>query len=143
MIIWFDMDGTFVDLYGVPNWCKDLTNKVVTPYKIAKPLFNMNSFARALHKLQAEGYEIGIISWLARNSNAEYDKAVEEAKRKWLKTHLKSVQFDYIDIVPYGTPKHKNRNGFLFDDDFENRKNWGCECSFDAVDVLETLRLFY
>lgn len=143
MVIWFDMDGTFVDLYGVENWLEKLRNHSEEPYEVAKPLFNMNSFARCLNYLQRKGYKIGIISWLAKEANAEYDEKVTEAKKKWLKKHLKSVRFDYIDIVPYGTPKHKNRNGFLFDDDFENRKNWGCDCSFDAVDILETLRLFY
>lgn len=143
MVIWFDMDGTFVDLYGVENWCKDLTNKIVTPYVIAKPLLNMNSFAKCLNTLKRKGYKIGIISWLARNSTAEYDKEVTQAKLNWLHTHLKSVEFDYIDIVPYGTPKHENRKGFLFDDDFDNRKLWGEDIAFDPVDMLSLLRLLY
>ena len=143
MVIWFDMDGTFVDLYGVENWYRDLTNKVVTPYVIAKPLLNMNSFAKCLNTLKRKGYKIGIISWLARNSNAEYDKEVTQAKLNWLHTHLKSVEFDYIDIVPYGTPKHESRKGFLFDDDFDNRKSWGEDIAFDPVDMLSLLRLLY
>ena len=37
-ILNFDMDGTFVDLYGVENWLDDLTNSRTRPYEIAKPL---------------------------------------------------------------------------------------------------------
>ena len=36
----FDMDGTFVDLYGVKNWLDYLINEDITPYKTAKPLVN-------------------------------------------------------------------------------------------------------
>ena len=36
--IWFDCDGTWIDLYGVNGWLEMLINKDVTPYAIAKPL---------------------------------------------------------------------------------------------------------
>ena len=36
--IWLDMDGTFVDLYGVENWLPMLRAEETTPYEIAKPL---------------------------------------------------------------------------------------------------------
>ena len=124
MIIWFDMDGTFVDLYGVENWLEMLVAHNEKPYEIAKPLFRMNTFARELNKLKKMGYEIGVISWLAKNSNNEYDNRVKTAKENWLKTHLKSVQFDFVEIVPYGTPKNEGRNGILFDDEKPNRDSW-------------------
>ena len=124
MIIWFDMDGTFVDLYGVENWLEMLVAHNEKPYEIAKPLFRMNTFARELNKLKKMGYEIGVISWLAKNSNNEYDNRVKTAKENWLKTHLKSVDFNYVEIVPYGTPKNEGRNGILFDDEKPNRDSW-------------------
>lgn len=142
MIIWFDMDGTFVDLYGVENWLEMLINKNEKPYEIAKPLINMNSFARCLNCLKKKGYKIGIISWLAKNSNTEYDEKVTKAKKEWLKRHLKSVQFDYIDIVKYGNPKNENRNGILFDDEEQNRNMWGLG-SYDVHNILEVLRELY
>ena len=80
MVIWFDMDGTFVDLYGVENWLEMLVAHNEKPYEIAKPLFRMNTFARELNKLKKMGYEIGVISWLAKNSNNEYDNRVKTAK---------------------------------------------------------------
>lgn len=123
-IINFDMDGTIADLYGVTNWLDYLIAKDETPYAIAKPLINMNVLARLLNKLQNKGYTINIISWLSKNSNSEYDKKVIKAKKNWLKKHLKSVKFDNVYIVPYGTPKHEIANGILFDDEERNRTAW-------------------
>ena len=38
MRIYFDMDGTIADLYGVENWLNDLRTERTTPYEIATPL---------------------------------------------------------------------------------------------------------
>ena len=100
--IYFDMDGTLSDLYGVENWLNYLINSDALPYEVAKPLVRLNSLARILNRLQKQGYRIGIISWLAKNSNETYDEAVTEAKKKWLAKHLASVTFDEINIVKYG-----------------------------------------
>lgn len=134
-----DMDGTIADLYGVPNWLDYLIAKDETPYAIAKPLINMNVLARLLNKLQNKGYEINIISWLSKNSNSEYDKKVTKAKKDWLKKHLKSVKFDNIYIVPYGTPKHEISNGILFDDEIENREKWG-KNAYDVDNIIGILK---
>ena len=141
MRIFFDMDGTIAKLYGVNNWLEYLVNKDAKPYKDAKPLVNMNSLARILNRLQRNGIEIGIISWLAKNSNSEYDKRVTETKIKWLETHLKSVKFNEIIIVPYGTPKENfaNENDILFDDEEPNRKNWK-GIAYDETNIIETLK---
>lgn len=139
MTIWFDMDGTIANLYGVENWLSMLENFDETPYKMACPLVNMNSLARVLNRLQKNGYEIGIISWLSKNGNKEYNEKVTIAKKIWLAKHLKSVHFNYIDIVPYGTPKQNGRNGILFDDEENNRKNWG-ENAFDVDNIIEILK---
>lgn len=137
--IWFDMDGTIADLYGVDGWLEMLIHNDPTPYRVARPLVRMATLARLLNRLQREGYEIGIVSWLSKTSTAEYDKAVTEAKREWLAKHLKSVRFDYIDILPYGTPKEMGRNGILFDDEERNRTNWN-EIAYDVSEIIETLK---
>ena len=85
MRINFDMDGTIANLYGVDGWLEMLTAQDATPYKVAKPLVNLSRLARYLNKIQKMGIEIGVISWLAKNSNTEYDTAVTEAKMNWLK----------------------------------------------------------
>ena len=103
MRVWFDMDGTIADFYGIEGWLDDLKSENIRPYVEAKPLFSFARFAKLLHKLQANGIEIGIISWLSKTSTAEFDEAVAEAKRKWLRKHLPSVVFDEIVIVAHGT----------------------------------------
>ena len=140
--IWFDMDGTITDLYGVEGWLDMLIAKDALPYEIAKPLLRLSALARVLNNLQRKGYKIGIISWLAKNSTAEYDKAVAEAKEKWLRNHLASVIFDEINIVAYGTPKStfaKSEDDILFDDEAPNRKEWTGK-AFDVDSIIEILK---
>ena len=57
--IYFDMDGTIANLYGVENWLAYLEAEEVTPYLCARPLLNMSLLARYLNRLQREGYQIG------------------------------------------------------------------------------------
>lgn len=137
--IWFDMDGTIADLYGVENWLEMLIDEDATPYEIARPLVRMATLARMLNRLQKDGYEIGIVTWLAKNGTKAYGEKVAEAKRKWLATHLKSVRFDFVDILPYGTPKEFGRNGILFDDEERNRTNWN-EVAYDVNNIIEILK---
>lgn len=137
--IWFDMDGTFVNFYGVEGWLAMVQAENAEPYEVATPLFNMQSFARVLNRLQREGYEIGIISWLARGGSTEYGEQVARAKREWLAKHLASVRFDHIDIVEWGTPKHEGRNGILFDDEIQNRENWKGQ-AFGVENIIEVLK---
>ena len=142
MRICFDMDGTIADLYGVNGWLEMLINKDATPYVKAETLVNMNSLARVLNKLQKNGYEIGIISWLAKNSTADYDEKVTEAKKKWLAKHLKSVHFDFVKIVNYGTDKNivlTGKTDILFDDETKNRENWG-GVAYDVNNIIEILK---
>lgn len=140
--IYFDMDGTIANLYGVDNWLEMLINKDETPYRIAEPLVRMSTLAKVLNNLIKKGYTIGIVSWLAKNSNSEYDERVTKAKIEWLHKHLKSVKFEEIHIVPYGTPKHEivnNPNGILFDDEKPNRDNWKGQ-AFDVNEIIEVLK---
>lgn len=137
--IWFDMDGTIADLYGVTNWLPMLRASDPTPYAIAKPLVNLSRLARALNKLRAQGHEVGVISWLSRESSQEYDELVTSAKRFWLKLHLPSVQWDNIHIVPYGRDKWEIcREGILFDDEARNRDGWGGE-AYEPSEIFQVL----
>ena len=137
--IWFDMDGTIVDLYGVEGWLDMLLNENARPYEIAKPLVNMRELAKVLNRLIEKGWEIGVISWLAKNGTNDYNKKVTTAKMKWLAKHLKSVKFAKIDIVEYGTPKQINRNGILFDDEKQNRENW-LGIAYNVENIIQVLR---
>lgn len=135
----FDMDGTLADFYGVENWLEYLVNSDAYPYAVAKPLVNMSVLARYLNRLQHNGYEINIISWLAKNSTEDFDKIVTETKKKWLKKHLPSVNWNKITIVAYGVNKSTLGNGILFDDEEPNRNMWG-EGAYDVHNILEVLK---
>ena len=140
--IFFDMDGTIADLYGVENWLDYLIASDTLPYAIAKPLLKLNSLARILNRLQKEGYRIGVISWLSKSGTEEYNNAVTEVKKNWLKKHLASVHFDEINIVKYGTPKQmfaRTENDILFDDDEKNRSTWTGK-AFDVNAIIEILK---
>ena len=138
MKIYFDMDGTIADLYGVEGWLDYLINGNPFPYANAKPMVNMSRLARRLNTLQREGNEICIISWLSKTSTAEYDELVTRAKLAWLEKHLASVHFDEIHIVAYGTPKHTIGKGILFDDEKPNRESWG-EGAYSPEEIFEVL----
>lgn len=142
MTIYFDMDGTIANLYGVENWLDMIIAKDETPYRIAEPLVRMSTLARVLNNLIKKGYTIGIVSWLAKNSTTEYDERVTKAKIEWLQKHLKSVEFTEIHIVPYGTPKHEivnDKNGILFDDEEPNRTNWK-GTAYNVNEIIEILK---
>ena len=140
--IYFDMDGTIVDFYNITNWLDYLMEENTLPYEIAKPLLRLSALAKILNRLQRDGFKIGIISWTSKCGSDEYNKKVTAAKEKWLKTHLKSVQFDEIHICRYGTNKGKYCNSkfdILFDDEEQNRNDWGGE-AYDVNNILEILK---
>ena len=94
MQVWFDMDGTIADFYGVPTWREDLDNLSTRPYETARPLCKFCTLARLINALQNKGYSVGIISWSSMDAPPTFDRAVEGAKKEWLARHLPSVKFD-------------------------------------------------
>ena len=141
MTIWFDMDGTIADLYGVENWFPMLIASDTTPYATAKPLLRLSALARVLNRLQSEGYRIGVISWLSKSGTPAYNAEVTATKYAWLKRHLPSVDFDEINIVPYGFNKNHFNAGhdILFDDEQRNRENWSGD-AYDVGNILGILK---
>ena len=125
--IWWDMDGTIANLYAVENWRPMLRAEDTTPYTEAKVMWNMSQLARLMNQVQKLGYKLGIISWTSKGGSDLYNIAVDTAKREWLDTYLASVNFDYVYIVKYGTPKSlvmQDEDDILFDDEEPNRDAW-------------------
>ena len=89
MRIYLDMDGTIANLYKVNGWLEDLHNGNERPYREAERMVE----EAELLELVENGYELAIISWLAKNSNKEYDKKVRTAKREWLKENFPNIEF--------------------------------------------------
>lgn len=127
----FDMDGTIADFYGVENWLPMLRASDPTPYKIAKPMMNFSALARQLNAARRNGAKLVIISWCSKTGTPEFNALVEAAKREWLAEHLPSVEWDEINVVPYGTNKAKvcgveDMDFHLFDDEQQNCHAWRC-----------------
>ena len=146
--IYFDMDGTLANLYGVENWLSKLRTYDATPYAEATVMLNMQALAHRLNALQARGYSIGIISWLSKESATAYNEEVAAEKLKWLKKHLSSVKWNEIHIVAYGKRKSKLaqiKNGYLFDDNESIRREWIKNnpegWAFGVDNILEVLDL--
>lgn len=140
--IYLDMDGTFANLYGVPNWLDYLQAEDTTPYEVAKPLVNFSLLARYLNKAQAHGVAIGVVSWTSKSGSDDFHERVTEAKMNYLRRHLPSVQWDEIHIVRYGFPKSMAvdfPDGVLFDDEARNRDEWQ-GTAYDVDNILEILK---
>ena len=140
--IYFDMDGTIADLYGVAGWLDMLRSYDPAPYELAPALLHLATLARLLNHLQRKGYTLGIVSWLSKGSTAEYDEKVTRAKMNWLNKHLRSVQWNEIHIVKYGTPKSSvvnNPQGILFDDEEKNRIEWN-GTAHNVNDIINVLK---
>ena len=140
MKIWFDMDGTIADLYGVRDWLPAILARDTRPYEIARGIGNLALIARLLNKVQKNGHEIGIISWTAKNAPADYNARIATAKREWLGKHLASVKWNEIKVVDYGTNKKTAcGGGILFDDEEPNRATWG-EGAHEPREIVEVLK---
>ena len=139
MKIWFDMDGTIADLYGVAGWLESIKARETRPYEIARPLIDTLALAEFLNDAKNHGHEIGIISWTAKGGNAEYNARVAMAKREWLARNLPTVTWNEIRVVAYGTDKRMaTGGGILFDDEEPNRNAWG-RGAYTPAEILAVL----
>lgn len=141
--IWLDMDGTFADLYGVENWLEDLENHNTRPYVEAKPMYNMGELLELLYGLKESGYNIGIISWLSKDRDADYEMRVRDAKIEWIKSHYMDLLLDKILITSYGVCKadscRQYGRGILVDDEDRNRREWDLGDTINANENIITL----
>lgn len=146
-MICFDMDGTIADLYGVENWLAALRNEDPTPYLIAKPMVDMEKLRKVLYDLQENGWEIRVISWLAKDSSDRYKAAVRKAKLEWLEEY--NFPYEICHLVQYGTTKAdcvrgKGAPAILVDDNAKVRRGWSLGDTIDPtegnfIDRLEEL----
>lgn len=145
-IICFDLDGTICDLYGEKNWLEYLQNENPMPYVAAKPMVDMKQLNTILLKLIAQGWEIRVISWLAKDSSEEYKEAVRAAKIWWLNYY--NFPYKKAHLVAYGTTKAQvlrnaeNRYGaILIDDNEKVRKGWHLGDTIDPTteDIIARL----
>jgi hypothetical protein len=122
--IYFDLDGTLYDLYGVTDWLPRLLASDPTPYCEGAALVDLVALHETLCDLIAEGYTVGVVSWCAKGSTPEYDRMVRATKRAWIRENLPTAS--EVHIVRYGTPKHRIVNNktsaILVDDEIGNSR---------------------
>lgn len=142
----FDMDGTIADLYRVDGWLQMLRNEQTEPYEKAEPMYNMIELSEILNKLRSLGWLVCVTTWLAKDASKEYNKAVTEAKKAWLKKY--NFPYDEIHCVKYGTTKAnctRKKGGFqiLIDDNKKVRDGWTLgttvNAQFDIMNFLQAL----
>ena len=138
--IYFDMDGTIADLYGVDGWLDALHREDTTPYAVAAPMVDMAQLNAICEHLIALGVTIGVISWSAMGGSREYNAAVRKVKREWINEYLPCVS--EFHVVKYGTPKHhvrKIKHSILVDDNAEVREAWQGETIDATKNILKAL----
>ena len=146
--IYFDLDGTVYDLYGVDRWLPRITTEQdASAYSDGAMLVDRDALHRALDAAIANGYNVGVITWLAGDHDmpqgftAEYLREVRRIKRAWVRENL--PQASEVHVVKYGTPKHRvaKTDGILVDDNAEVRAKWNRGETIDATgNIIEAIR---
>ena len=141
--IYFDMDGTFYNLYGYENWLECILSEKTECYTQSNLLVDYDSFVTILNELKNKGYRLGIITWLSKNATKQYQNKVRNAKYRYIQKYFDGI-FDEIHIIQYGKNKayYCEENDILFDDEENNRIAWNNAngISYDVMDLLEILQ---
>lgn len=134
----FDMDGTVYDLYGQPNWLKKLEAEDVTAYTDGAPLVNLRELEKVCRALIEKGFEIGVITWLAKNGSKRFHHNTAETKKTWVQNNMPYVT--RFTAQEYGTPKQNALDksikfAVLVDDNKEVREMWNTPKQRKSIDA--------
>ena len=140
--IYFDMDGTVYDLYGMENWLEMLRNEEKGAFTLGNALVNMDELKEVCLRLIAKGYQIGIITWLPMGASLEYCEICTKEKREWAEKNMPYISEFYA--LEYGVPKQyaparRAAEMWLADDNKEVREMWITEKQRKAIDATENI----
>ena len=96
MNIWFDMDGTLADT--LKDWWALTDEQWIERVRTAKGIVNLSVVARLIHKAQANGHKVGIISWLPKSGNQEVVEAIKTQETIIIKT-AQSIGNGWTDAI--------------------------------------------
>lgn len=136
--IYFDMDGTVYNLYGMENWLEMLRNEESGAFTEGHPLVRMDILQDVCLKLITRGYQIGIITWLPMGASLEYSEVCTKEKREWAEENMPYISEFYA--LEYGTPKQyaparRAAKMWLIDDNKEVREMWVTKKQRKAIDA--------
>lgn len=142
--IYFDMDGTFYDLYGFEGWLECILSEKTDCYTKAKLLVDFYYFTNELYKLKEKGYKLGIITWLSKHATKQYQNKVRNAKYRYINKHFPNL-FDEVHIMQYGKNKSiycHGKNYILFDDEENNRIQWKQKkgIAYNVTNIIDILQ---
>ena len=140
--IYFDMDGTVYDLYGIKNWLEMLRNEEKGAFTLGNALVDMVALKEVCLRLIAKGYQIGIITWLPMGASLEYCEICTKEKRRWAENNMPYISEFYA--LEYGVPKQyaparRAAEMWLVDDNKEVREMWVTEKQRKAIDATENI----
>ena len=140
--IYFDMDGTVYDLYGMENWLEMLRNEEKGAFTLGNALVDMVALKEVCLRLIAKGYQIGIITWLPMGASLEYCEICTKEKREWAENNMPYISEFYA--LEYGVPKQyaparRAAEMWLVDDNKEVREMWVTEKQRKAIDATENI----
>ena len=147
--IYFDMDGTVADLYNSIGWLDKVENQETGAFVNLAPMVDMEELGNVCKNLQAQGWTIGVITWLPMRASELYETECSEEKHLWISKHMPYVQEMYCQS--YGTPKqyapkHNSDIMVLVDDNKEVRQMWENNRNRLTIDatknIIEELKRF-
>lgn len=132
-VVYFDMDGTIADLYGVTNCFKRLDALDASVYADAKPI---DKYINMLKEFKHMGYKVIILTCLGMISDPKFDKETIHNKGVWLDKYVGREYIDERIYIPNTKHKESYTNmfgkGILVDDDTKVLCNW----NFDRIQAI-------
>lgn len=138
--IYFDLDGTVYNLYGVENWLEKLRNEISGAFLEGDFLVDYENFMSCIEELIRQSYIFGVITWLPMQASPEYEEICRKEKIEWINDYLPFVS--EINICSYGIPKQnciqkRAKEMFLIDDNAEVCKMWETSTQRIAININE------
>lgn len=142
-VIAFDMDGTIYDLYGQKGWLHALESEQADIFTTGQPMVNLARLKEVCHKLQNQGWTIGIITWLPKDATEKFNKECELSKQYWIEGNGLDF-FQFFTAQRYGTDKKAGLPfradiNILVDDNKEARAEWGVNRSYQTIDATQNI----
>ena len=106
--------------------------------KIQNIYFNLEKLQTVCEALIDKGFEIGVITWLAKNGSKRFNRNTAETKKLWVKNNMPYVT--RFTAQEYGTPKQKALDksikfAVLVDDNKEVREMWNTPKQRKSIDA--------